>query len=358
MVERSRLLAADARGQQQGVAGVWLALLDLGTPMTTILHVEDDPLLAELVQLAFASFGFRGDTLIAETVSEAREMFADLTKYPSFELVLTDMHLPDGTGLDVVRTMRSNPSRAHIPVLILSGDIDRARVDRAYALGANSYVTKGAGARSMREVLKALYDHWLRDALLPANGSGSRTHDVLTAGVCLRMREADLWAQVSATESNDPAQASFWMSMALKQGNTANLLTFLDHQLRGRELDDDTLDDMTSIQGKEEPMIAQLERDIEAHPELTAKIARRGLLELLTEFDIEEFVRLSSQLFPIVPTSAVALRDLVTCGLERVVAWLEHDASDRSVDQAITRLRGMVSTLREGDEMRAEHASA
>src|SRR5690606_15532187 len=135
---------------------------------------------------------------VAGSVAEAREMLADLGRYPSFELVLTDMNLPDGTGLDVVRMLRMNPARAHIPVLVLSGDGDRARVDRAYALGANSYVTKGIGTRPMREVLKALYDHWLRDALLPRNGSGSRTHDVLTRDICLRMREADLWAQVSA----------------------------------------------------------------------------------------------------------------------------------------------------------------
>ncbi|MDX2087009.1 MAG: response regulator [Kofleriaceae bacterium] len=319
--------------------------------MTTVLHVEDDPMLAEMVRLSFETFGFRGESLVARDVQEAREILADCSHYPGFELVLTDMNLPDGTGLDVVRALRANPSRAHIPVLILSGDIDRSRVDSAYALGANSYVSKGAGARSMHDVLRALYDHWLRDALLPANGAFSRTHRVLRRGIGLRSREADFYAQVSAALVHDGAASSFWMSMALKHGNLANLWTFLDSQLGGRELDDALLDEATRIQDREEPVLFRLEREMQDHPTETEKIARRGLLELSTSFAVDDFVRITSQLFPVMPTAASALRDLVTGIFDTLVIWFDHTEPDSDNQARVARLREMASNMRKLDDL-------
>src|SRR5690606_12965377 len=117
--------------------------------MTTILHVEDDRAVAEMVSDAFAAFGFHGPMVLATTVSEAREILADVQRYPTLDLIISDMRLPDGCGLDVVQSVRSHPMRSHAPILILSGETDPDVVSRAYALGANSYISKGTRRRSV-----------------------------------------------------------------------------------------------------------------------------------------------------------------------------------------------------------------
>jgi two-component system chemotaxis response regulator CheY len=114
----------------------------------TILHVEDDTALAEVVQMTFENFGFRGRTLHAETVAEAGMTVDGMARQGNpIDLIISDMSLPDGTGLDVVRHVRSNPGSERTPILILSGESDPSNVGRAYALGANCYVEKSPRGR-------------------------------------------------------------------------------------------------------------------------------------------------------------------------------------------------------------------
>ncbi|HEU4613844.1 MAG TPA: response regulator, partial [Kofleriaceae bacterium] len=119
--------------------------------------------------MSFRGFGFRGELAIADSVAEAERMLDDAARSSSnrFDLIISDMHLPDGTGLDVVRHVRATPAWKTTPVLILSSDVDPKRVGRAYALGANAYVDKSPRGRTLRDVVKSLYQHWTKDVLIP-----------------------------------------------------------------------------------------------------------------------------------------------------------------------------------------------
>src|SRR5687768_888811 len=154
--------------------------------MTTILHVEDDESLAEMVATAFEAFGFRGATVTATTLAEAHAILADVVNYPAIDLIISDMQLPDGTGLDVVRFVRSSPVRAHVPILMLSGETDPEKINRAYALGASSYISKLTRGRSVSEMMKALHDHWLKDVRLPTATRAVRTRDLLARSTHVR----------------------------------------------------------------------------------------------------------------------------------------------------------------------------
>ncbi len=76
----------------------------------TILHVEDDPLLAHLVKMAFIRFGFQGDVLTAVSVNEALRLLARAENKRPLSLVVTDVQLPDGTGLDLIREVKTDPA--------------------------------------------------------------------------------------------------------------------------------------------------------------------------------------------------------------------------------------------------------
>jgi EAL domain-containing protein (putative c-di-GMP-specific phosphodiesterase class I)/PleD family two-component response regulator len=58
------------------------------------------------------------------------------------DLVLTDVMMPEMTGLELVRAMRSDPYLAHIPVVLLTARADRSDVREGMNLGADDYLTK------------------------------------------------------------------------------------------------------------------------------------------------------------------------------------------------------------------------
>lgn len=59
-------------------------------------------------------------------------------------IVLLDIDLPPHYGLDLLRSIRSsaNPQIKVLPVIVFSGSVDKDEIWKAYALGANSFITK------------------------------------------------------------------------------------------------------------------------------------------------------------------------------------------------------------------------
>ncbi|MBP6901725.1 MAG: CHASE domain-containing protein [Burkholderiaceae bacterium] len=58
------------------------------------------------------------------------------------DLILLDMHLPDIDGLELLRQLQRDPASADIPVMVVSADATRERVQAALAAGARHYLTK------------------------------------------------------------------------------------------------------------------------------------------------------------------------------------------------------------------------
>lgn len=101
-----------------------------------ILIVEDDPRISSFLVKGLRSEGYA--TSAALNASEA-EYLVD-TQLATIDLVLLDIGLPDDSGLEVLRQLRS---RDHLlPVIILTARVDVADKVRGLDLGANDYVTK------------------------------------------------------------------------------------------------------------------------------------------------------------------------------------------------------------------------
>jgi len=58
------------------------------------------------------------------------------------DLILLDLHLPDISGEEVLRRLRADSRTASIPVVVITADATRAKVDRLIAAGADAYLTK------------------------------------------------------------------------------------------------------------------------------------------------------------------------------------------------------------------------
>lgn len=70
--------------------------------------------------------------------------------------VITDIHLPQMTGLDLVTRIRKDPRFQTLPVIVVSADADPSTPSRALGLGANAYFTKPFSPSAMRKKLEEL----------------------------------------------------------------------------------------------------------------------------------------------------------------------------------------------------------
>lgn len=119
-----------------------------------IVYVEDEPLNAALVESVISLLPGRR-LLVAASVAAALRLLAD--ELP--DLVLLDLNLPDGSGLDVLRMIRSDARLAGVPAFMLSADATEESTERARALGADRFITKPFDLAEFLTLVEAATDH-------------------------------------------------------------------------------------------------------------------------------------------------------------------------------------------------------
>jgi DNA-binding response OmpR family regulator len=70
--------------------------------------------------------------------------------------VITDLHLPQMDGFELIQAVRSHPGRGALPILVISGDTDPDTPARLQALGANAYFPKPFSPLAVRTRLEQL----------------------------------------------------------------------------------------------------------------------------------------------------------------------------------------------------------
>jgi len=100
----------------------------------TVLVIEDDELIASSLQRALVATGYAAP--IVKTIAAAEQALAG--EVP--DLILCDLGLPDGDGLDLIASLRRTHPR--LPVLVLTARDEEADVVAGLSIGAVDYVTK------------------------------------------------------------------------------------------------------------------------------------------------------------------------------------------------------------------------
>ena len=102
--------------------------------MAKILVIDDDKLVRDLYVKLFASLGHEG--VSASTLKEGMEIL----RTGNFDLVLLDVYLPDGNGLEAIPTVKGNPSQPEFIIITAMGARDGAEL--AIRSGAWDYIEK------------------------------------------------------------------------------------------------------------------------------------------------------------------------------------------------------------------------
>ncbi|MEI7530070.1 MAG: response regulator transcription factor [Elusimicrobiota bacterium] len=84
--------------------------------MYKLLIIEDDPVMSKVLRRLFTSAHYEV-TLIPTAEAGIETCLKELP-----DLVLLDINLPDGNGLDLCRRMKENARIRHIPIILLTGD--------------------------------------------------------------------------------------------------------------------------------------------------------------------------------------------------------------------------------------------
>ena len=120
--------------------------------MQHILIVEDSATMRALLTTALE------DLDIPVKVTEAESGFDALRQLPreSYDLIVTDINMPDINGLELVSFVRNNAAYRAIPLVIVSTEGSERDRDKGVGLGADAYLVKPFEPDELRVVVREL----------------------------------------------------------------------------------------------------------------------------------------------------------------------------------------------------------
>lgn len=133
----------------------------------TILLVEDDPNDVLLIKRAFRKANLAnpihvvGDGEAAVAYLAGQAPYTDRERYPLPMLLLLDLKMPRKSGFEVLAWLREQPGLKRLPVVVLTASRETNDINRAYELGANSYLVKPVAFDTLLEMVKTLNLYWL-----------------------------------------------------------------------------------------------------------------------------------------------------------------------------------------------------
>lgn len=171
-----------------------------------ILLVEDDTALGQGIRLALQSE--TQQIVICKTIKAARDILMDT----QFDLLIFDINLPDGSGLDLLTELRR---RSAVPIILLTANDMEMDIVTGLELGADDYITKPFSLA----VLRARVNTQLRRAA--SNGS------VVLDAYCFDFERMEFTKQGQPVELSKTEQKLLHI-LVDNRGNTVSRATLVD----------------------------------------------------------------------------------------------------------------------------------
>jgi len=132
-----------------------------------VLIAEDDPSDAFLLKRAFtlanipATLHFVRDGQEAIDYLQGDDRYKDRAVYPLPDLMLLDLKMPRLNGFDVLSWLRRQPGLKRLLVTVLTSSDQPDDINRAYDLGAISYLLKPHNSSHLSELVAQVKRYWL-----------------------------------------------------------------------------------------------------------------------------------------------------------------------------------------------------
>lgn len=136
-----------------------------------IAIVDDDPADVHALKHAFKNIGDDINFVVSTSGTEFLDQLDAIAKssdVPSPDLVFLDINMPGLTGFETLAQLRQRSRGKTIPVIIYSTTNEQTDVERAYELGANSFVVKPSSLMGLRQLATRAAAFWFQSASLPS----------------------------------------------------------------------------------------------------------------------------------------------------------------------------------------------
>jgi two-component system chemotaxis response regulator CheY len=121
---------------------------------TRILIVDDMMTMRKLVAKACKEIGFT-DLTEANDGIQAWTLIGEAV--PSFGLIISDWNMPNSTGLDLLKRLRSDSRFGKTPFILVTAEAEEHQIVEAAKAGVNQYLVKPFTTESLREKIEAVH---------------------------------------------------------------------------------------------------------------------------------------------------------------------------------------------------------
>jgi two-component system, response regulator len=132
-----------------------------------ILLIEDSESDAEIIIRALKKGNIMNSLIHLEDGEQALEYifctgkYSDRNKDWKPKVILLDLKMPKINGIEVIRTIKSDPRTKMIPVVILTSSKEDRDINESYELGINSYVVKSVSYTEFASLVVKIGEYWL-----------------------------------------------------------------------------------------------------------------------------------------------------------------------------------------------------
>jgi two-component system chemotaxis response regulator CheY len=119
----------------------------------SILIVDDFPTMRKIVKTVLKQLGYSNITE-AEDGAEGLQI---LKTNGSIQFVVSDWNMPNMTGIELLKEVRSNPKLKHLPFLMVTAEADKENIVEAVKSGVSNYIVKPFNAATMKEKIEKIF---------------------------------------------------------------------------------------------------------------------------------------------------------------------------------------------------------
>lgn len=117
-----------------------------------ILVVDDFSTMRRIVKTLLKQNGFNNFT----EAEDGQQALSMLQGAGDFEMVVSDWNMPNMTGLELLKAVRSDPRLKHLPFLMVTAEAEKENIITAVKAGVSNYIVKPFTAQTLKEKLQKI----------------------------------------------------------------------------------------------------------------------------------------------------------------------------------------------------------
>lgn len=129
------------------------------SPTSKILIVDDMPTIVDLLKIQLKALGFRFIYEANDGDQAIQFLNRHFAARGEIDLIISDWNMPNVSGLEFLKLVRSTPEWKKIPFILLTSEGEREQVTEAVLAGVTSYILKPFTTKILEDKLKAA---WLK----------------------------------------------------------------------------------------------------------------------------------------------------------------------------------------------------